>query len=295
MKTLNLIDANHFGMWAAAAEGGIIGFFLHTLAQVKADFPGELVLLWDGSSWRYSAYCAYKANRTDLDPRTQKLKDTLGRHKKDIAKACHLLGIKQIVADNYEADDLAALLCRKTKGKAQINLFTADRDWLQLYEKGRVRWIDYKSGIIVQDEELFEVTTKGFTTQASFVEAKALCGDKGDNIPSVGDFGVKTAQELFKTFGSVRHAINAALTEPERVSKCSKRLQVFIDDVNKQTIYERNLTLVDLNSDKVPAPENLRVMKGSEDPKAFALFNARHAIAPHDRVQSYIRQFKEDK
>lgn len=294
MKTLNLIDANHFGMWSASS-GNVIGFYLNKLSELKQDFPGELIMLWDGSSWRYGAYCAYKANRKNLDERLQRQKDNWIRHKKGAATACHLLGIRQIVADNYEADDLAAMLCRKTKGKAKVNLLTADRDWLQLYEKDRVRWIDYKESIIVQDEDMFEVTTKGFKTQKQFISAKALCGDVGDNIPSVGDFGIKTALELFANFTTVEDAINATLYDKERVSKCSKRLRVFLDDVNKQGIYYRNLGLVDLNSSTVPLPENLRVINGSVSPKDFALFNARHAIVSHDKVQSYMRSFGEDK
>lgn len=294
MRTFNLIDANHFGMWSAAAESGCVGFFLQKLIDAKSTYPGKLILLWDGDSWRYEAYCAYKANRKELHADVQRLKDRWNTEKKNVARACVMLGITQMLADNYEADDLAALMCRKTKQTGdKVNLFTADRDWLQLYESQRVRWIDQKEGHIVQDAEMFEHYTKGFKSRQTFVEAKALCGDKGDNIPSVGNFGVKTAMELFSRFPNVQDAINVSLCEPYLLNGCSKRLTDFLDDVDKQTIFHRNLGLVDLNSASVPKPQNLRVIKQEVSPEDFITFNARHSIVKHDDVRDFICNFKE--
>lgn len=291
-KPIVLVDGNHFGIWATAASRVPKGHFAENMRSIIKTIPGRVIVLWDGISWRHAKFPAYKRNRV-ANAELVRLKECWKAERPDVVRMLDVLGISQMKADNYEADDLAALMCRKTlQAGVKVSLLTADRDWAQLYEPDRVRWIDIKSAKRIQDNEMFEIIT-GFKNTGQFVEGKALCGDSGDNIPSVGDFGPKTAKELFETFGNVRGAINAQLLDPEKIVYASKRLRSFCDDLDKQAKFERNLTLVDLNSPAVPEPENFRVIKSSFDREKFQAFNARHLLTSHRDELEWSREFME--
>lgn len=290
MKSITLVDGNHIGMWASAGGDGKLSRFFRIIRQIKETIPGNITVLWDGFSWRHGEYCAYKANR-DKSEALVSLKNDWKAVKGDSVRLLDILGIRQMKAKNYEADDLAGMICKSVTDR-KINLITADRDWAQLYEKDRIIWIDIKGGKRIQEEEMFEIIT-GCKTVEQFVQTKALCGDAGDNIPSVGDFGPKTAKELFEKFPSVRDAINCTFTNPDLVSGCSKRLASFLDEPEKIAKYERNLRLVDLTGDHIPKPEGLYLTKPTLDQEKFSEFNARHLLVRRQDEVEWCSIFKE--
>ena len=101
------------------------------------------IVLWDGRSWRYSAFPDYKGNRTDTLEKQQE-RERYRKQRQHMFKGLHLLGVSQLVAGNMEADDLAAILTRKEIAKGNmVTLITGDKDWIQLVEKG-VAWVDHK-------------------------------------------------------------------------------------------------------------------------------------------------------
>lgn len=105
------------------------------------------VVLWDGASWRKMAFEEYKANRNKVAVKPHELKaEALRKELKlqlpHIKHAIRLLGIKQMSAINYEADDLAGMITERLQatGKRGV-LISGDKDWVQLVS-ANTAWID---------------------------------------------------------------------------------------------------------------------------------------------------------
>ena len=254
---------------------------LRTMRRLMAIYSAyKPVVLWDGISWRKRIFTEYKANRdamnTIWDKRAQASKDTLNKQKPIIRKTLSLLGIPQITATNMEADDLAAILVdkyRKGSEKPAIVLVTGDKDWLQLVEPGVV-WLDPIHDRKVTHKNFEEFT--GVKTSRQFVEVKAICGDKGDNIAGVGGIGQKGAVEFINTYESFTNFSNRALDKAFDVSKLPKKLRDLAEDEAKRITFIQNMNLVDLRTTVRPKPEGLNVEKG--DPSACRFVKLCHML-----------------
>lgn len=291
-----LIDGNSVG-FAAAATGkdqaggvvvGAIRSYIERVHEIKRLFPGKVFVLWDGRSWRFNAFPSYKSDR-DKNEELVKLKSLWVSQRKQVGKVLHLLGVTQILCDNYEADDLAPYIIDRVKGK--VTMITGDKDWAQLYERDRVKWVDLVNGRRIEDDEAFETITK-FKTPWDYVQAKALMGDGGDSIPSVGDFGEKAAQELLEKFGDVASATNRWELDNANCPKVGWRVKRFLDTPAKQDVYRKNLALVNLRAPTIPAPVNMRIVTGNLDVEGFTRFCRERAFSPRFTSESWLETFR---
>lgn len=287
-KGLILIDANNIGYAAVAAarrqgqkrlvvgekETGGIYNFLRSIQLIASKAPILTpICLWDGASWRKKAFAAYKAGR-DAKPETkaqQEVADTRAAFRAarpDMEKAMRLLGVKQMKALNYEADDLAGMLVERyaPKGKT-ILLYTGDYDWVQLIGP-KVAWFSLVKNLRISPKNLKEQC--GVDTPRQWLDVKALHGDTSDEIPGVGGIGEKGAVELVNTFGSVAEFLNRTIDGT--LPKLPKKFADFAESNEKQDIYRRNLMLMDLRSSLTPKPVNLTVDPGAFDAAGFEEF-----------------------
>lgn len=250
------------------------------------------IVCWDGVSWRKKFFREYKANRSQVAvvaedgaeiqaPATghqevmMDAKTSFVQQRPYMIKGLRTLGVRQMLAANMEADDLAAKLVRKLKTpNNKIMLVSGDRDWIQLVSKG-VSWfnpIDNGAKIKHVTTVNFEDAT-GVKTTRQFIEMKAMIGDISDNIPGVGGIGEKGAIKFLEIFGSVSAFQNMwldkTIKDPE---KLPKKYRDFATEQDKQDRFTRNMMLMDLNWAKVPSPYNLTVFKGAFDEDHFRVF-----------------------
>jgi DNA polymerase-1 len=278
-KGLLVIDGSHVGFAASATKKlfageqetqGIYGF-LRTLRPLISAFPIlSPIVLWDGQSWRKAEYAFYKASR-DAEPETkyqedlQSIKRSFRTQKPYISRALRMLGVHQMIALNYEADDLAGMLVRRYQpiGRKML-LISGDQDWLQLVGPG-VGWFDPVRNEKVTVATLQEKT--GVKDCRAWLEVKALMGDPSDEISGVGGIGEKGAVELVNTFGSVANFLNRSVDGT--LPKLPKKFQALADDAEKQNIFRRNMKMMDLHSQEVPPPIRPTLTKGALDIPAF--------------------------
>ena len=268
--------------------------FLRTLRPAVAMYSMFTpIVLWDGISWRREAFAEYKANR-DKEPESKaeieaaRLKKQLTVQKPFVQKALKALGVRQLVAMNLEADDLAAILCRRyVKAGKKVLMVTGDKDWVQLLGPG-IGWIDPihnvklnlgnlqkrlgycgdKKRIIGLERDRTELDNWiPVPSPRAWLEMKALMGDTSDNLSGVGGIGEKGAIELITKFGSVGAFWNAY--NDGSLPKLPKKLADFAEDAEKHTIFTRNMRLMDLNSSEIPAPLNLKATHEPLDVDAF--------------------------
>ena len=188
-------------LYAGEQETTAINGAVRAARDLQLRYPGaRLLMLWDtGKAWRYGIYPDYKGNRKE-NPMLVEAKKALEPQRPLILPICDAMGIPQVTADNYEADDIAAFLAdAMNKAGHRVTLVTRDQDWLQMVRPG-VDWYDRFMDRTINDIT-FEADT-GFKSAAEFSEAKVLKGDSGDNVPGVGGIGEVTAARLVEIFGT---------------------------------------------------------------------------------------------
>lgn len=277
-KGLLLIDGNNIGHAANSMKPlyngdmqvqaifGFLRILRPTLAAYNMLTP---VVLWDGRSWRKDVYPEYKANREKDDTKADKEKVARRAAYKDqlphIRNFVNRLGVRQMLAMNLEADDLAGMLTtRYEDDPRRIVMLSGDEDWIQLVRE-RVSWRDPFRDKRVSIANFEEKT--GLKTPQDFLSAKALIGDIGDNIPGVKGIGKKTAAELISKYGSVENFINMGLTGD--LGKVHKRFTDFAENEDDHIRYSNNIMLMNLKDKRIPKPRDLRITHSPLDRDGF--------------------------
>jgi DNA polymerase I len=267
-----LVDGNSLGFAATAAHdlhagtvqtGGVWGF-LGYLRDIRETFGGKMYVLWDGHSWRYEESPEYKGTRT-TNPKLVEIKERWKPQRKLVAKMLATIGVSQLQSMNMEADDLAGRTCEKQAGR-DIALISGDKDWCQLVNE-HVTWVDPIRRRRATPSNLKEIV--GYDTAWQFIQAKALTGDKSDNIHPVGGLGDKAAEFIFERFGSVQGMLNEAALSREAFNSLPKKYQSFVDDPQKIDSYHRNLRLVWLNHPNLPAAQKPLAIKSTFNRERF--------------------------
>ena len=183
--------ANHCALRHLKTGDTLTGAFFGTLKQVRAAItelkPTAVCVLWDtGRTWRHDALEEYKGDRTSPG-------DALYTQMDSLRQAFHSLGVRQLRAEGFEADDIAAYLVSRRLDTEHYILMTTDRDWFQLLRDG-VSVYEPKMKKHITSKEFFEYT--GVNTPEELVVKKILLGDS-DNIPGLDGVGqVKIKQYL---------------------------------------------------------------------------------------------------
>lgn len=285
-RRLLIIDGNGLGHFAQNGRKLSIGpmpvqaiyNFLRSMRANLDLYTGyEPLILWDGMSWRKRAFTQYKTSRDrEETPNEKKLQQERSEYRQQvphIQKAMRYLGVKQTVASNMEADDLACIIVDRFMKKSpdgRVVMLTRDKDWIQIVQPG-VTWKEIDGSRRVTFENFKEET--GVDTPAQFVEVKALAGDSGDTIPGVGGVGEKGAVDFINAYGSFRNFLNMVILEKIiDFNKLPKKLRALVEDEEKALIFDRNLSLMDLRHPARPAIEGLSNVTDGANLETFRRF-----------------------
>ena len=184
--------------------GGTIGF-LKSLQKVARDFNAdEIIVAWDGhegSARRRSMNKGYKDgrkpvrfNRRMVELSPEKEEANKGYQQVRLMEYLNQMPVIQLVADFTEADDIIALVInhpnyegwKKTIISSDKDFFQLCRDDVQIYRPIQKKIITKQS--IIDD---FKIHPNNFAL------ARAIEGDKSDNLPGVKGAGLKTIAKRF--------------------------------------------------------------------------------------------------
>lgn len=306
-KTL-LIDINSWGhagqhakpLMANGIQTQSAFAILNGMVEAKRRFPRhDFMVLWDSrAQWRYDLYPGYKGDR-ESDPQKVADRASYDTQKPYIVRALAALGIPQIWAKGYEADDLAGHFV-KVLTKCPTNevvLSTGDQDWLQLV-RPNVTWYDKRDHTRLVTMRNFQDFT-GCKTPYQFLEAKVMQGDSSDSISPVGGIGPQGAPEFVAEFGSVLNfwrmcdsgqyvptkKAHLSLwrgtsphTKEEWVTNMydgdpdnAKMLKKHIDQWPGQgrDLFKRNFRLMNLLAVPPPPKDSVKLIRGKPDKEAF--------------------------
>jgi 5'-3' exonuclease len=164
----------------------------------------DFTVLWDGkAAFRYEIFPEYKANRVAKTEEEQVEKNHYQAQVPFIRAVYQSLGIKQIIPESLEADDLAGYMTGIFSRRDKVILYTGDSDWWQMINEN-VTWIDPRKDDRVITMANFQEKT-GYFTPEEYLQGKAMYGDSADGIPPIGGIGEKGAVKFLAQFRSVEN------------------------------------------------------------------------------------------
>lgn len=165
------------------------------------------------------------------------------------------IGAHQAWPKEGEADDAGATLCRRAlANRQQVELWTADHDWLQLIRPGVSCW-DPHHKRRVDHENIVELTGGD---AAWHLNRMTLAGDLGDDVPGLPKIGKGRAEKLLEICPAiVQMVLGGNGSDVERVvaSKAPNMLrwaQVAIDNVELMKNTRHLVEMVDVPLLEVP-------------------------------------------
>lgn len=176
----------------------IYGFIRYFWDAVQQFDPSHVICCWDlgGSTFRGEQFAAYKGNRPeapdDLVPQFSLIRDVMDS-----------MGVPNIGAKGYEADDCIGTLASRFSKEMDVLVLSGDHDLLQLVgeqttviimKKGHGNYKVYTPESLFEEKQLHP---------RQIIDIKALMGDASDNYPGVRGIGEKTAHKLVQEYGSV--------------------------------------------------------------------------------------------
>ena len=195
----SIVNRAYYGVRMLNAPDGtptnaVYGFLAILQRLLDENMPDALCVAFDlaAPTFRHKQYEGYKAQRKPMP-------DDLALQMPILKEVLSAMGVKQLSAEGWEADDILGTVAAKCeKAGWSCEIVTGDKDSFQLISdatdvihiktaKGKTETIDY-------DLERFE-EEYGFAPPF-MVDLKALMGDSSDNIPGVPGIGEKTAIDI---------------------------------------------------------------------------------------------------
>lgn len=181
---------------SGAPCGATRGFLDFLVRYLAGERPESIAVAFDESlttSFRNEIYPAYKAQR---EPPPAELLAQLD----DCRRGAEALGLACLSDPRYEADDLVATLCsRSREAGRRVVVVTIDKDLSQLVDE-QVELYDYARGRRYDPAAVLE---RFGVRPDQIADYLGLAGDAVDNIPGVKGVGPKTAAALLQHFDSM--------------------------------------------------------------------------------------------
>jgi len=178
----------------------VYGFVSILMKAIKDTHPEYVAVAFDRkeATFRHKAFAAYKAQR-------EKKPDDLYEQIPIVQELLKVLRIPTLSKSGFEADDIIATLCAKTKKKKHLQrvILTGDKDTFQLIDDATSVLTPGKG---IKDTLMYDpaaVVARFGLTPAQMIDYKALRGDPSDNIPGVRGIGEVGASKLLTEFGTL--------------------------------------------------------------------------------------------
>tara|TARA_R100001480_G_scaffold126615_1_gene124528 strand:+ start:56 stop:892 length:837 start_codon:yes stop_codon:yes gene_type:complete len=185
---------------------------------------GEMVIACDsGNVWRRDIFPNYKAgrkaNREKSEHDWEYIFDLLSKVKNEIKQ---FLPYKVIEVESVEADDIIAVLCKRTNEKVLI--LSGDKDFIQLHNDRIKQYNPVLNKFVGQGEN-----------PSLYIREHILKGDRSDGIPNV-----LSDDNVF-----IEGRRQRPLSKKKIEAWCNEIVPTFNEEEQKN--YDRNRKLIDLS------------------------------------------------
>lgn len=200
---LNLYLRNYIVNPMVSTHGYPIGGLVGTLNSIKKIIrdiqPDKLVIAWDGSGGsqkRRQTVKEYKQGRKPLRKNykidgmsEQTEKENMVWQQQTLMEMINEMPIMQLVLEFVEADDIISMVAKSKKFAGwQKVIVSSDKDFIQLLDNEIVLFRPIQNEVM----SIKTVTEEFGISPENFVIARAIAGDKSDNLSGVKGAGLQT-------------------------------------------------------------------------------------------------------
>lgn len=265
MKRLLIIDGLHnfYRAWiknpSVTPNGTPIGGVVGTLRILQSLFdkikPTKVVFVWDGgdgSVRRRQIDSNYKNGRKPSRLNRQfnltEAEEQNGKNYQQLRLIEYLnnLPIIQLLEDGTEADDVISYISQLAEFEDyQKIIVSSDKDFYQLCNNNTVIYRPIKD-VFVNTKKLIE---EYGIHPTNFALARAICGDKSDNLPGIKGAGLKTIGKRFDflsedKYYNLTHVFDYA--KLRSVEEETKHLKIYHEILENEDIIDKNYRLMQL-------------------------------------------------
>ena len=179
--------------------GGAVGFINSIKKLMREAKPDRVIICWDGSGGsqkRRTVVKEYKQGRKPLRKNykiegmsEQSEKENMIWQQRILMEMLNEMPIMQLVLDRTEADDIISMVVQSPKYAGwQKVIVSSDKDFLQLLDEETVLYRPIQKKAWTKNTVIEEY---GISPE-NFVIARAIAGDKSDNLVGIRGAGLAT-------------------------------------------------------------------------------------------------------
>jgi len=184
--------------------GGTVGFLNSVKKMIRETAPDQVIICWDGaggSQKRRQTVKEYKQGRKPLRKNykvegmsAQSEKENMVWQQRILMEMLNNMPIMQLVLDHVEADDIISFVVRDPAYRGwQKVIVSSDKDFLQLCDDETILYRPIQKKAWTKKT----VTEEYGISPENFVVARAIVGDKSDNLAGIAGVGLKTVSKRF--------------------------------------------------------------------------------------------------
>ena len=252
--------------------GGMKGFIKILQKMLREMKPDQIIIAWDGdggSKKRRIINKNYKSGRKPIrlnrDIRNMSEQEEI---QNKIWQQTRLIGylnempINQIVLDGVEADDVIAYIVQLPSFKDhQKIIISSDKDYIQLCDDKTVLFRPVQKEILNKKR----IVDSYGIHPLNFALARAIVGDKSDNLKGVGSVGLKTVAKRFPFLSEEKSYMISEIVD---VCKNSEEdLKVYTNILENKKVVEQNYKMMQLYSPNISIQGKQKVRTSVEEMK----------------------------
>jgi DNA polymerase-1 len=233
--------------------GGLKGCIQSLQKLIRETKPSKVYICWDGeggSAKRKSLKKDYKAGRKAI--RLNRAVRNLNEQEEfanklwqqsRIVEYYNEMPIVQFKFKSTEADDIIAHLCQMPElSDHQKIVVSSDKDFFQLLDDKTVLYRPIQKEILNKNKiiEKFDIHP------CNFAMARAMAGDKSDNIEGIGGAGLKTVAKRFPFLCESRSATLDDVLDYAEKKAAKSNVKIYQTVLDKGHILDRNYQMMQL-------------------------------------------------
>ena len=236
--------------------GGTKGFIKSLQSVCRTINPHLIFVAWDGGSQkRKSIDKNYKAGRKpvrlnrDIHNMTAgEQEDNKNWQQQRLIEYLNEMPIIQSYVENVEADDIIALVSQsQALSEYHKIILSSDKDFIQLCDDTTILYRPIQKEILNKKRILDQYEIH----PTNFALARAIAGDKSDNLPGIGGAGLPTVSKRFPFLSEEKSYTIQELVE--YAEGIDSKLKVYKNIVEKRELVEKNYKMMQLYAPNISA------------------------------------------
>lgn len=251
--------------------GGMKGFLKILQKLIRETSPNEVVIFWDapgGSKRRKSVNKNYKDGRKPMKlnrsinnlTENEELKNKIWQQTR-LIEYLNNMPVIQLMVNDVEADDVIAY-CKNIKKYSdwQKVIVSSDKDFIQLLDDETILFRPTQKQIL---NKIRVVDEYGIHPN-NFVLARAMAGDKNDNLAGVGGIGLPTVKKRFPFLAEEKsYNIDDLL---KYCKKVDSKIQAYHNVIKGKKVLKENYKLMQLYTPNISVQAKTKIRNIVNDP-----------------------------